>query len=164
MADREGGKEGREAPVSKFVAKDNATPLLGWLQETDKTSDGRTGVYGYRDRDVANQGTGVGIDESNGAVLGHNFRGNHLEAFHGLLSDPDAIGPHPVPIAENEERFRGEVEPRKRKHSRRHRKNKQQRRRDTDVEFSHGICPRCMRKLYPEFSELDKNTPDDADE
>jgi CRP/FNR family cyclic AMP-dependent transcriptional regulator len=33
--------------------------------------------------------------------------------------------------------------------------------RHSDTEFSHGICPECMRKLYPEFA--DKIVPEAAD-
>ena len=30
----------------------------------------------------------------------------------------------------------------------------------TEAEFSHGICPDCMRKLYPEFAEDDSQDED----
>jgi len=29
----------------------------------------------------------------------------------------------------------------------------------SDLEFTHGICPDCRRRLYPEFSEMDHGTP-----
>jgi hypothetical protein len=25
----------------------------------------------------------------------------------------------------------------------------------TEAQFSHGICPECMKKLYPEFAQAD---------
>lgn len=33
----------------------------------------------------------------------------------------------------------------------------------TEAEFSHGICPQCMRKLYPEFSEDGEGSEDGDD-
>ena len=46
----------------------------------------------------------------------------------------------------NDEGYRDQIEDYIRQHS--------------DVNFSHGICPDCIKKLYPEF--VDKNDPDEG--
>ena len=34
----------------------------------------------------------------------------------------------------------------------------------SDVKFSHGICPECFKKMYPEFEEMKKKIdPDEKD-
>ena len=60
-----------------YIQDTSATELLyAYKQQLTSKGDGQATIYGYRNRDSQNDGTGYGHSSSNGAVKGYNYWGD----------------------------------------------------------------------------------------
>ncbi len=59
------------------IVGENGETFFAELFETNDAADGRAAIYGFRNRLTANDGSGYDINETNNAITGYNYWGDH---------------------------------------------------------------------------------------
>ncbi|NOZ09034.1 MAG: hypothetical protein GXO91_09225 [FCB group bacterium] len=65
-------------PRKMDIMGENGQTFYARLDETNDDADFRAAIYGYRTRSIASDGSGYDVDQSNNAILGYNYWGDHF--------------------------------------------------------------------------------------